>query len=224
MKIAVMIPAHNEEETVAKVIGDVKQSLSGKEYKIAVACNKCTDNTERIVDSLSVEKIVVDRAGLANVFGEEMRYALQHSPDVIVHIDADWQYDAFDIPSLLEWIDKGYDLVIGNRLHKQQRETKFIKKYVINKVGAFGYSILLRKWIPDATSGFRAFTLDVAKLPIVSENSYTQEQLWRAIKSGYKVKFVPVTFRKRVSGKSRLISSIMDYLKKSAKDFGRFSL
>lgn len=219
--IIVTIPAHNEAATIERVIEGVRAVMGGA--KIQVICNDCSDTTVALAKRCGVTVFDTTICGLANAFRMEMAQALRCGAEVIVHIDADWQYEPKEIPLLVEWIDNGYDLVLGDRLWEKPRNKK-LSRYLLNKVGALGYSILLNRWIPDMTTGFRAFTPAVARLSIVSAYTYTQEQTWRAIKEGFKVKSVPITFYPRQSGESRLISSAAGYLVKSAKDFRRFAL
>ena len=219
--VLVTIPAYNEAETVAGVIKRVKYYMNGTVNTILVVSDGSMDQTEAAAWSAGAVVRCKQHSGLADTFRTEMAIALAGNFDVIVHIDADGQYDPADIPSLLKWIDRGYDLVLGNRLHQRVRGHRWYR-YALNKGGAFAYSVVLGQWIPDMTTGFRVFTREVAALPIVSRYTYTQEQLWRAIKAGYKVKSVPVSFRRR-DGKSRLISGTAQYLMRSAMDLWRFA-
>lgn len=218
--ILVTIPAHNEVVTIGQVIEGVRRVLP--EATIQVVCNACSDNTAILARGHSATVYESAIPGLANAFRMEMEEALFIRAKVIVHIDADGQYEPAEIPLLLEWINKGYDLVLGNRLHRRP-EGKKMSRYLLNKVGAMGYSILLQQRIPDMTTGFRAFTPEVAKLPIIANYTYTQEQIWRVIKEGFRIKSVPVAFYPRKVGESRLISNAASYLMRSAKDFRRFA-
>lgn len=220
--VIVTIPAHNEAATIEQVIEGVKAVMRGA--TIQVVCNACSDNTAVLAERCGATVFDTTMCGLANAFRMEMAQALSCGAEVIIHIDADGQYEPEEIPLLMEWIDKGYDLVLGNRLCKKLKKKKSLSKYILNRVGALGYSILFGHWIPDMTTGFRAFTPAVARLPIVSDYTYTQEQTWRAIKGGFKIKSVPITFYPRQSGESRLISSVASYLIRSAKDLRRFAL
>lgn len=220
MHCVVTIPAHNEEETIGAVLQGAKKAVP--RANIQVVCNDCTDKTPEIVWQNEAMAYKTPVRGLANAFRLEMKAALKLKPDVIVHIDADGQYDPLEIPILLKWYQKGYDLVLGNRLVQRPRGKRWVR-YLCNKGGALLYSLALRTWLPDMTTGFRVFSPDVARLPICAENTYTQEQTWRAVKAGMKVVSIPVSFVPRVSGESRLISSAGSYLWKSAKDFWKFS-
>jgi len=94
-------------------------------------------------------------------------------------------------------------------------------KYALNKVGSLLYSTVLGMLIPDVTTGFRAFTPQVAGLPIKSDYTYTQEQVVRAVKSHYRVISVPVRFYARHNGESRLIKTPVHYLWQTVKNARR---
>lgn len=218
--IVVTIPAHNEEPTLGGVLRGVRRYIP--EAVVQVVCNACEDKTELVAREHKTHVHRTPIGGLANAFRLEMEKALELDPEVIVHIDADGQYEPAEIASLLKAVKEGYDLVLGHRLHHRPAGMRK-HKYLLNKLGALGYSTLLAHWIPDMTTGFRSFTPAVARLPVVSTYTYTQEQVWRAVREGYRIKSVPVTFYPRTSGKSRLIGSVTGYLSRSAQDFARFA-
>jgi len=214
--IVVTIPAHNEARTIGKVIASVKRVMdSGKEsYVIQVVADNCDDSTEIVAEYAGATIFSKNTArGLASTFGLEMKKALRFKPEMIVHIDADGQYLASEIPKLVRKVRLGYDLVLGSRLTGYIEGMPFTKKF-FNKLAARIFSVLLRQRIDDVTTGFRAFTPEIAKLPITGNFTYTQEQLVRACKAGYKVKNVPVSFLAR-DGESKLMKHSADYISKS---------
>jgi len=213
------MPAYNEEGTIAGVIAGIHDALKGEDYKIVVVADGCRDRTLEYAKMAGALVYSKEHKGLADAFRFEMTKALEFNPDYIVHIDSDGQYNPYEIPSMLE-VAKKVDLVLGNRLwHHPLRMP--LSKYTFNRLGALGYSMLLRRTIPDMTTGFRAFNLNVAKLPIISNFTYTQEQVFRAIKAGYRIASIPVVFSPR-GDKSRLMSGAGQYLARSVVDFTRF--
>jgi glycosyltransferase involved in cell wall biosynthesis len=210
INIVVVIPAFNEEKTIGKVIDKVKNALQGYSFKILVVNDGSTDLTEKI--ALKHGAIVVShhqRLGLAQAFRTAMKKCFELNPEVIVHIDADLQYNPKEIPRLLKEIENGFDLVLGSRFLGEIEEMPLIKR-LGNKAFSKIVSHITGFPITDAQTGFRAFTLKIAELKIVGNYTYTQEQLIIALKKGFKVKEVPVSFAKRVD-KSRLISSPLQY-------------
>ncbi|MBI2134222.1 glycosyltransferase family 2 protein [Candidatus Woesearchaeota archaeon] len=212
MKIAVTIPAYNEEKTIAQVIEDIKKALDRKHnYEIIVVDDGSTDRTSKIAkESGATVYSHPMNYGLAETFKTAMQKASEHKADVIVHTDADGQYEASDIPKLIQKLNEGYELVLGSRLSGSIESMP-----LINRIGNKAFSIVIsqitRQRITDSQTGLRAFTKEVAKLPIISNYTYTQEQILRASKAKFRIAEVPVTFKKRRSGKSRLLRNPFDY-------------
>ncbi|MEA2036316.1 MAG: glycosyltransferase family 2 protein [Nanoarchaeota archaeon] len=212
MKVVVTIPAYNEEKTIGRVISNIKKIMdSGKyNYKILVVDDGSKDNTVNISKKLGA--IVYSHPsnyGLAETFKSEMKKCLELKADVIVHIDADGQYVASEIPKLIDGVKKGNDLVLGSRFKGKIECMPFIKK-LGNRLFSRIISNISGVTISDAQTGFRAFNSKVAQLGIISSFTYTQEQIIRAVKNKFKVKEVPIYFAKR-KGKSRLMRNPFDF-------------
>ncbi len=221
--IAVIIPAHNEEYTIRKVVTDVHTILNNTTHQIIVTCDRCVDSTEQIARDSGAETITSTDPGLAGSYRTGIRRALSYNPDRIVHIDADGQYEPKDIPQMLLLLDKGCDMVLGNRITRRP-DGMSVTKYILNHIGSASYSLLLLRHIADITDGLRVFNRKVALLPTLSRYTFTQEQVWRAVKAGYTVQFTAVSFYRRTNGDSRLMRHPLEYLTRSLKDFRRFAL
>lgn len=219
MKIIVTIPAYNEEETIGKVIRDIKHAMSKTKYKhtILVVDDGSKDKTAEIARKEGA--IVYSHPynyGLAEAFRTEIAKCLELGADIIVHTDADGQYKAEEIPKLIEPIEKKEaDLVLGSRFKGKIEEMPWIKK-LGNKAFSRIISNIIGFRVSDCQTGFRAFTKEVAqKVPIISDHTYTQEQIIRAVREKFRIKEVPVYFARRISGESRLMSSPFQYAAKA---------
>ena len=213
MKIIVTIPAYNEEKSIGNVIKKIKEVMSKNKYNysILVVDDGSTDKTDDIAKKMgAIVYVHPKNYGLAETFMSEIKKCIELKADVIVHIDADGQYMPEEIPKLLNEIKKGYDLVLGSR---------FIGKIeympLINRLGNIAFSKAVSQItntkITDAQTGFRAFTKELAEsIPIRSKHTYTQEQIIRAVREKFKIKEIPVYFKKR-NGKSRLIKNTLGY-------------
>jgi len=216
MKLIVTLPAYNEEKNIGAVIRDIHTELKkhNYDYKILVVDDGSKDKTAEI--SKSEGAVVIKHPmnyGLAESFKTEMKGCLGHNPDVIVHIDADGQYRAEDIPRLVGEVKKGNDLVLGSRFSGKIEYMPLIKR-LGNIAFSRVVSNIIRKKLVDTQTGFRAFTKEIAKLPIISTYTYTQEQIIRAAKQKSRIKEIPVYFRKRGKGtKSRLMRNPYHYAK-----------
>ncbi len=213
MKIVVTIPAYNEEKTIGIVIAKIKEAMESNRYsyEILVVDDGSKDKTKEIAKKAgAVVYSHPKNYGLAETFKTEIKKSLEMGADVIVHIDADNQYQPVEIPKLIKEINNGYDLVLGSRFKGKIESMPLIKR-LGNKAFSKAISNVTRIKISDAQTGFRAFTREVAeKIKITSNHTYTQEQIIRAIREKFKIKEIPVYFAKRAD-KSRLISNPFRY-------------
>lgn len=215
MKIVVTIPAYNEGKSIGKIVQDIKGVMNSskykRNYKILVVDDGSKDNTAKAAKNHGAVVFSHPRNyGLAETFRTEIEKCLKLNADIIIHIDADGQYLPREIPKLIEEVENGYDLVLGSRFKGKIEYMPLIKK-LGNRAFSKVISKITQTPISDGQTGFRAFTKEVAKkIKIISDHTYTQEQIIKAIKQKFRVKEVPVYFAKR-NGKSRLISNPFGY-------------
>jgi glycosyltransferase involved in cell wall biosynthesis len=213
MEICITIPAYNEEETIGSVISSIKKVMNENkyDYKILVIDDGSKDNTAKIAKELGA--IIFSHQmnrGLAETFRTEMKQAIELNPNIIVHIDADNQYVASEIPNLIKpIIDKKADIVLGSRFKGKIESMPLIKR-LGNKAFSKVISNITKIKISDGQTGFRAFTKEVAKMNIQSNHTYTQEQIIKAVKNKFRLTEVPAYFAKR-KDKSRLMKNPFDY-------------
>lgn len=218
MKIAITIPAFNEEKTIGSVIRDIHKVMEKAKYNysVLVVDDGSTDNTAKAARQAGAEVYShPTNRGLAETFRTEMAKCLEKKADIIVHTDADGQYLASEIPMLIEEVKKGNDLVLGSRFKGKIESMPFMKK-LGNMAFSRVISGIARMKISDGQTGFRAFTPAVAMMQITSDYTYTQEQIIRAVRNKFKIKEVPAYFAKR-GGKtsSRLMKGPFQYAVKA---------
>lgn len=213
MKVVITIPAYNEERTLPLVIKEIKSVMSKTKYKkkfqILVLNDGSSDRTAAVARKAGAKVVSHKRnRGLAVTFSSEMEACRKLKADIIVHTDADGQYPAKYIPELIQKVEEGYELVLGSRF-KRHIHANSIVKDVTNRIFALVLSSLLKVKLTDSTTGFRAFTGKVAELPLINTFTYTQEQLIRASKSGFKIGEIAI--RSRKTRPSRLFKGALDY-------------
>ncbi len=212
MKVIISIPAYNEEKTISKVIEDIKKEMSKTRYNysILVLNDGSTDNTIKVAEKAGA--IVFSNShnlGLAQTFRNEIKKFIELNGDVMIHTDADGQYYAEDIPRLLKEIDNGADLVLGSRFYEKNNNMPLSKR-IGNKAFARVLSKLLKIKLTDTTTGFRAFTKEVAKsIEFINTFTYTQEQIIKAAKQNFKIKEIGI--KTRGTRESRLFKSPLQY-------------
>ena len=218
MKLIIQIPCYNEAETLEIALNDLPKHIEGvDEIEYLIINDGSNDNTVEVARRWGVHYVVNFRRnkGLAKGFMAGLDASLRNGADIIVNTDADNQYCGEDIEKLVRPIIEGRtDIVIGERPIDQTEHFSPLKK----KLQHFG-SWVVRKAsnssIPDAPSGFRAYSREAAlHLNVTNEYTYTLETIVQAGREKIAMESVPI----RTNGElrpSRLFNSMMGYVKKS---------
>jgi glycosyltransferase involved in cell wall biosynthesis len=219
MKVIIQIPCFNEEKTLPLTIRDIPRTIEGVDkVEILVVDDGSTDRTVEVAQELGVDHFVTfnKNKGLVYSFAAGLDEALRLGADIIVNTDGDNQYRGDCIPELIKPILKGKaDIVVGNRQINSIEHFSFTKK-TLQRIGSWVVRQFSGTNIKDTTSGFRAYSKEVAlRLNIVSPHTYTLESIIQAGKKQMKIVEVPIRTNKPLR-KSRLISSIPNYIKRSA--------
>ena len=218
MKLIIQIPCYNEAETLEIALDALPKHIDGvDEIEYLIIDDGCKDNTVEVAKNWGVHHIVSfpQNKGLAKGFMAGLDACLKNGADIIVNTDADNQYCADYIPKLIQPIlDKKADIVIGERPIDDTQHFSWTKK----KLQHFG-SWVVRKAsntnIPDAPSGFRAFSRDAAmRINVINDYTYTLETIVQAGRNRMAIMSVPVRTNPELR-KSRLFHSMLGYVKKS---------
>ena len=145
--------------------------------------------------------------GSAGITG--FKFALENHYDYVIEMDADFSHDPTDIPKFLSAI-KDYDLILGSRLIKggKQIGRSFYRK-TLTALANFYIRVILDMNISDCNSGYRCFRREVLESinldKVISTGpDIVQEILYKAYLKGFKIKEIPITFRERKLGSSKL--------------------
>ena len=220
MKLIIQIPCFNEEKTLPITLAGFPRKVEGFDsVEWLVIDDGSSDDTSAVARTYGVDHIVrhpVNR-GLAKAFMTGITSSLAKGADVIINIDADNQYNAADIPALLEPIAAGKTgFVIGIRPVYAISAIPLIIK-LLHKTGSVIVMKASGTRVTDPPSGFRAFTREVAeKLKVYNNYTYTIETIIQAGKSGINIETVPVRVNMEKLRPSRLMSSPYSYVTKSA--------
>lgn len=218
MKLIIQIPCYNEAETLEIALNALPKKIEGiDEIEYLIINDGSQDDTVAVAQNWGVHHVVnfKQNKGLAKGFMAGLDGCLRNGADIIVNTDADNQYCGDDIQKLIQPIlDGKADMVIGARPIDETEHFSFIKK----KLQHFG-SWVVRKAsntdIPDAPSGFRAFSREAAMhINVVNDYTYTLETIVQAGRERMAITSVPI----RTNGElrpSRLFNSILGYVKKS---------
>lgn len=225
MKLIIQIPCYNEEQTLAATVADLPRTLPGIDaIEYLVIDDGSQDRTSEIALTLGVHHIVRHKhnRGLAAAFQSGLNQALKLGADIIVNTDADNQYCGADISRLVEPLVAGTaDIVVGDRGVAALEKFSPLKRW-LQRAGSWVVERAAGIPIPDATSGFRAFSRTAAlQLTVLSEYTYTLETLIQAGVRGMSVVFMPIHTNPDTRS-SRLIRSVPSFMALSAVTILRF--
>ncbi len=218
MKLIIQIPCYNEAETLEIALDHLPKQIDGiDEIEYLIINDGSKDNTVEVAQKWGVNYVVNFRRnkGLAKGFMAGIDACLRNGADIIVNTDADDQYCGEDIEKLVRPILEGKaDIVIGERPIDETAHFSPLKKK-LQHLGSWVVRKASNTDIPDAPSGFRAYSREAAmRLNVVNEYTYTLEQIVQAGRNKIAIMSVPI----RTNGElrpSRLFSSMFGYIKRS---------
>jgi glycosyltransferase involved in cell wall biosynthesis len=204
MRVLVVIPAWNEEASIATVVHEVRSALPGVD--VLVVDDGSTDKTgQRAREAGAVVAHLPYNLGVGGAMRLGFRYAVERDYDTLLQIDADGQHDPAFAPQLLERIEAGADLVIGARFagvgDYAARGPRRWAMTVLSK----SLSRLAGTRLTDTTSGMRATSRPLVELFArqypMDYLGDTVETLAMAARRGFRIEQVPVAMRVRETGK-----------------------
>ncbi|MFI1098075.1 polyprenol monophosphomannose synthase [Streptomyces sp. NPDC020917] len=217
-KVLVIIPTYNEAENVKPIVQRVRASVPDAD--VLVADDNSPDGTGKLADELAAEDAQVHvlhrkgKEGLGAAYLAGFRWGIEQGFGVLVEMDADGSHQPEELPRLLTAL-KSADLVLGSRWIPGGRVVNWPKSREFLSRGGSTYSrLMLDVPIRDVTGGYRAFrkeTLEGLGMADVASAGYCfqVDLAWRAVKAGYHVVEVPITFVERERGDSKMSRNIV---------------
>jgi dolichol-phosphate mannosyltransferase len=190
------------------------------EHRILIVDDGSPDGTGTIADGLAAQHADVEvlhrttREGLGPAYLAGFARALDGGAQFILEMDSDFSHDPADVARLLGALDEGADLVLGSRYVRGGRvEDWGIVRRALSRGGSWYARRVLGLPVRDLTGGFKAFrrrVLEAIDLPTVRSRGYAfqVELTYRAIGAGFRVVEVPITFRDRELGRSKMSARI----------------
>lgn len=215
MKLIIQIPCYNEAQTLAIALASLPREVVGfDKVEWLIIDDGSKDDTVEVAKRCGVDHIVshTQNQGLARAFMTGINACLALGADVIVNTDADNQYEAADIPALVQPIlDGTAEIVVGARPIAEIDHFSPVKKF-LQRLGSSVVRIASETDIPDAPSGFRAMSrAAAAQLIVYNRYTYTLETIIQAGQSGIPITSVPVRVNEDLRP-SRLVKSILSYI------------
>jgi glycosyltransferase involved in cell wall biosynthesis len=219
LKLFIQIPCYNEEKTLPATFADLPKAIEGIEtIEYLVINDGSSDNTVDTAHKLGITHIVNFRVnrGLAYAFRAGIDACLRLGADIIVNTDADNQYSGADIEKIVKpIIEEKADIVIGERPIDTTKHFSWKKKQ-FQHLGSWVVRVASKTNIPDAPSGFRAYSREAAmQLNVINEYTYTLETIIQAGQKKMAITSVPITTNPETR-KSRLFKNMWIYMSRSA--------
>ncbi|MDQ3760906.1 MAG: polyprenol monophosphomannose synthase [Actinomycetota bacterium] len=221
-RTVVVIPTYDERATLPTVLHRLHDAVP--EAHVLVVDDDSPDGTGALADELAVADNRVHvlhraaKAGLGAAYVAGFRWALKRGYDVVVEMDADGSHAPEDLPRLLNALaddSPGADVVLGSRYVPGGQVVNWPRyREWLSRGGNYYSRVALGVGIHDVTGGFRAYrrrVLECLDLTTVASQGYCfqVDLAWRAVRAGFTVVEVPITFTEREHGRSKMTSTIV---------------
>lgn len=215
--VVAVIPTYNERDNLSPLIAATLEHG----YRVLVVDDGSPDGTGALADELATrlrEVSVLHRPrkeGLGRAYAEGFAAALAMGASVVCEMDADLSHDPADLPRLVAAVEEGADLAIGSRYIPGGATPDWpLRRRLLSRGGNVYARLMLGLPVRDATSGFRAFRASILRAlePDTCRASgygFQVEMAWRAARRGARVVEVPIVFRDRRYGESKMRGAIV---------------
>jgi dolichol-phosphate mannosyltransferase len=214
-----VLPTYNEAANIAAIVEAARSNLPA-DARILVVDDNSPDGTGRIADELAAADPAIEvlhragKEGLGPAYIAGFRHSLAAGAGFVMEMDSDFSHDPRDLPRLLEAAQGGADLVIGSRYVAGGGVTDWsLLRRAISRGGSMYASLVLGVRQRDLTGGFKCFrrqVLETIDLDSVVAKGYVfqVEMTYRALRAGFTVREVPIVFRDRQVGESKMSAAI----------------
>ncbi len=216
-RVTVAIPTYNERENLSQIV----TAVSSQGYRVLIVDDSSPDGTGALADEMAVVDPLIsvlhraEKQGLGPAYASGFDQALSEGAEIVVEMDADFSHDPADIPRLIEAVDGGADVAIGSRYVPGGSTPDWpLHRRLISRGGNLYARLMLGIPVRDATAGFRAFRAGALRsLPYrtaeASGYGFQVEMALRAHQQGLAIVEVPITFRDRALGTSKMGTGIV---------------
>ena len=216
-----ILPTYNEAVNIEPFVRAVLPELAeaAPEHRILIVDDNSPDGTGRIADRLAaqIEQVEVlhraEKQGLGVAYLAGFRRALEGGADLVIEMDSDFSHSPADVPRLLKAAQDA-DLVLGSRYVAGGGVSDWgLLRRVLSRGGSWYARLVLRVSVHDLTGGFKCFHREVLEqldLDAIHAEGYgfQIEVTYRAIRAGFRVREIPIVFRERQAGLSKMTARI----------------
>jgi dolichol-phosphate mannosyltransferase len=221
LRAAVCIPTYNELENLERMVTALAGVLDTEQDRVLVVDDGSPDGTGRVADRLAAEHPWVHvlhrdrKEGIGRAYLAAFARLLPEQPEFVLEMDCDFSHDPRDVPRLIATCADGTDLVLGSRYVDGggTRNWSLLRR-AISRGGCVYAQALLGVGVRDLTGGFKCFrraVLESIDLGAVTTNGYAFqiELTYRALRKGFRVQEIPITFVDREVGGSKMSRAIV---------------
>jgi dolichol-phosphate mannosyltransferase len=221
MRAAVCIPTYNELENLERMVTALAGVLDTERDRVLVVDDGSPDGTGQVADRLAAEHPWVQvlhrerKEGIGRAYLAAFARLLPEQPEFVLEMDCDFSHDPRDVPRLIATCTDGADLTLGSRYVEGggTRNWSLLRR-VISRGGCVYAQALLGVGVRDLTGGFKCFrraVLESIDLGAVTTNGYAFqiELTYRALRKGFRIQEIPITFVDREVGGSKMSRAIV---------------
>ena len=216
-----ILPTYNESENIEAIVGAALEHLgqAAAEHRILIVDDGSPDGTGHIADRLAAEHAAVEvhhrpgKGGLGPAYLAGFARALEGGADLVIEMDSDFSHDPADLPRLIAAAADA-DVVLGSRYVAGGGVTDWgLLRRFVSRAGSAYARVVLGVPVRDLTGGFKCFrrtVLETLDLDAVHANGYAFqiELTYRAARAGFSITEVPIVFRDRREGESKMTPRI----------------
>jgi dolichol-phosphate mannosyltransferase len=220
MRACVCLPTYNEAENLERMLRALGEALEPDDTVLVIDDNS-PDGTGRMAEELAMELNFVRvlhrerKEGLGPAYIAGFHWALEAGAELVLEMDCDFSHDPADVPRLIGAAEAGADLAIGSRYVAggAVRNWSLLRR-AISRGGSLYARVILGVEIHDLTAGFKCYgraVLEAIEIDTIDARGYAFqiETDYRAIRKGFRVVEVPVTFADRELGGSKMSKAIV---------------
>jgi dolichol-phosphate mannosyltransferase len=219
VRATVCLPTYNEIENLERMVRALREVLP-EDGRVLVIDDGSPDGTGELADRLAAELPFVSvlhrdgKEGLGRAYIAGFHRALADGADLVLEMDCDFSHDPRDVPRLIAEVEEGADVAIGSRYVRGGGTENWglLRRLISRTASLYTRAILMP--VNDPTSGFKCFrraVLERIDLDAINSRGYAFqiENVYRALRAGFRVVEVPITFAERETGHSKMSRAIV---------------
>jgi dolichol-phosphate mannosyltransferase len=221
MRAVICLPTYNERENLEPMVRALGEQIDLSRDRVLVIDDNSPDGTGGLADGLAAELPWAEvlhrpaKEGLGPAYIAGFRRALAAGAELVLEIDCDFSHDPRDVTRLIATCDEGADMALGSRWVAGGGTVNWGRgRMLVSRGGSFYARTILGVGVRDLTGGFKCIrrsVLETIDLDAIAAKGYgfQIETTYRALRAGFRVVEIPITFTDRRVGESKMDSSIV---------------